>query len=297
MPLTIVSRCQRFDFRRIDDATIVKQLREIAEKEKIEAEKEALETIARCAMGGLRDAIGLLEQLNVNGNLTHAHVRDILGISNQEALEQLFDFLWHGEVKGALDHINKFYQDGNDLNQFNKDFLWFLRQKMVAAINGMESGTIRQILSMIEIFQKSYEQQKFAVIPQLPLEIAIVEACLGVVNDRNMSRPAPIAEAISVESATKITEKIVPERPHQAIKAVSGPMSLEQLRTQWPKILKHLGNAIASRTLSTGKLSSLEDNIVKISFQNKFNLDKFNEPANRLALEDALLLSFNCILK
>lgn len=296
VPLTIVSRCQRFDFRRIDDATIVRQLDEIAKNEKIDAEKEAMEAIARCAMGGLRDAIGLLEQLNVNGKLTHDHVRDILGISNQEALEQLFDFLWQGEVKTALDHINKLYQEGNDLNRFNKDFLWFLRQKMVAAINEKDHEVARQILSMIETFQKSYEQQKFAVIPQLPLEIAIVEACLGGAL-RERSRPLPKAEPIQVVSTAKITEKIVPERPHQAVKAMSDNLSLEQLRQQWPKILTHLDNAIASRTLRTGKLSALEGNIVKISFHNKFNLDKFNEPAHRLALESALFAVFQLHFK
>ncbi len=298
VPLTIVSRCQRFDFRRIDDTTIIKQLLEIAEKEKIDAEKEALEAIARCSMGGLRDAIGLLEQLNVNGKVTYAHVRDILGISNQEAMDQLFDFVWRGEVKKALDHINNIYQEGNDLNQFNKDFLWFLRQKMVAAINVGDSGTARRILVFIEIFQKSYEQQKFAVIPQLPLEIAIVEVCLGVMGAKNEISANHIEGIDAIKPMAKITEKSVPVRVHQPIHTPDvGVLSLDELQKEWPKVLKHLGNAIASRTLSTGKIQALMGNIVKISFQNKFNLDKFNEPLHRLALESALFAVFQLRFK
>ena len=146
-----------------------------------------------------------------------------------------------------------------------------------------------RILALIEIFQKSYEQQKFAVIPQLPLEIAFVEACLG------MSKPTePVA---AIKPVAKITEKSALARPHQTVKAIDDAMSLEQLRNHWPKILQHLNNAIASRTLSTGKLMALEGNIVKISFQNKFNLEKFNEPAHRLALESALFAVFQLRFK
>ena len=80
-------------------------------------------------------------------------------------------------------------------------------------------------------------------------------------------------------------------------KTAASPLTLDQLRRQWSGILKQLGNAIASRTLSTGNVLAVEGNTIKVSFKNKFNLDKFNEPLHRLALENALFTVFQMRFK
>ena len=126
-----MSRCQRFDFRRIEDDVLIARLKFIAGNEQIEAEEKALEAIAHQAQGGLRDAIGLLEQLSVSGKLHYENVVTILGISGFASLEKLYSLLLEKNVKAALDEIHKLYSEGHDLLQFNKSFLEYLRKKML----------------------------------------------------------------------------------------------------------------------------------------------------------------------
>ena len=177
IPETILSRCQRFDFKRIEDTVLVQRLAWIAEQEKIEAESAALEEIAHKAQGGLRDAIGLLEQLSVNGKLSFDHVRDVLGISGKVSLEKLYGFLQSQDGGKAVEEINALYNEGYDLTQFTKDFLELLRQKMLEQVREGNDLELKRVLAWIEHFQRAYEGAKFATIPQLPLEVAAVQSC------------------------------------------------------------------------------------------------------------------------
>lgn len=178
IPETILSRCQRFDFKRIDDETMVARLAYIAGEEKIQAEPQALEVIAEQAQGGLRDAIGLLEKLNVENKVTLAHVVNILGISGYASIEKLYDFLLRKDSQAGLEEIHSLYMDGFDLQQFNKNFLEFLRKKMLKSVKESKPGETAWTLKVINFFQQAYEQARFATITQLPLEIAMVQSCL-----------------------------------------------------------------------------------------------------------------------
>jgi len=180
IPETILSRCQRFDFKRIDTKTLVDRLGFIAGEEKIEAEADGLDAIARAAQGGLRDAIGLLEQLTVGGKLTFGHVREVLGISGKASLEKLYAFLEASDVQSGIGEITGLYDEGYDLTQFTKDFLELLRQKMLEFVKSGNNAEVGRVLGWIEHFQAAYDGAKYATIPQLPLEVAVVESCIQI---------------------------------------------------------------------------------------------------------------------
>ena len=318
IPETILSRCQRFDFKRIALDTMVARLGWIASEEKIEAEAEALDAIARVAAGGLRDAIGLLEQLTVESRLTFEHVREVLGITGKVSLEKLYGFLEASDVASAIAEIGSLYEEGYDLNQFTKDFLELLRQKMLAAVSAGDGGAaggaeLRRILALIGHFQQAYEGAKSAIIPQLPLEVAVVKCCVAVaVPSQNVAQTAPVAN-LNATTGRIVTPASVPkqnpvtrpaaepmnsiqDRSHQTLQKAAA-ISFEVLQVQWPLIVKAIKNVTAKRTLLAGKLAGFEGNEVRIAFGDQFHANKMKEFANRLAVEEGLFMVFQVQLK
>lgn len=330
IPETILSRCQRFDFKRIEHAVMVERLSFIAQQEKIEAEPKALEAISRVAQGGLRDAIGLLEQLTVSGKLTFDHVRDVLGISGKVSLDKLYGFLLESDVRKSIEEIGALYNEGYDLTQFTKDFLELLRQKMLEHVQQGDTGELGRILAWIGHFQEAYEGAKFATIPQLPLEVAVVQCCIpqaspladderqhGALEQRvptpgqsahkGMSPKsipsAPVAPrkitagaAGPVATGTTSGMNTIIDRSHQTLQKAAA-LSFEVLEAKWPLIVKAIKNVTAKRTLSAGKLSAFQGTEVHIAFGTQFHANKMKEFANRLAVEEGLFTVFQVQLK
>lgn len=116
VPVTVLSRCQRFDLRRVDAATLVKHLGGIAEKEKIGAEPEALALIVRAAEGSVRDALSLLDQAiaHAAGSVQAQDVRGMLGLADRARVIDLFESLLKGDVGAALKELREQYDIGAD---------------------------------------------------------------------------------------------------------------------------------------------------------------------------------------
>ncbi len=116
VPVTVLSRCQRFDLRRVEAATIVSHLAGICRKEAIEAEPEALATIARAAEGSVRDALSLLDQAiaHAAGPVRAADVQQMLGLADRTRVIDLFEALMRGDVAGALNELRDQYDSGAD---------------------------------------------------------------------------------------------------------------------------------------------------------------------------------------
>ena len=198
---TIVSRCQRFDFRKLTSREIIKKLTFICQKEKIRIEKQALKLIALHSEGSLRDAEGLLGQvfsLYGDREIHLADVKDILGLVEMETAAALCDFLLQRNPAGAINFINELFQKGADLGEFSKALINYLRQALVLKIMGkannpfvleltkeeldkLESQSKRftqeQLKKILNLFLEAQNKMRYSPIPQLPLELAIVESC------------------------------------------------------------------------------------------------------------------------
>jgi DNA polymerase-3 subunit gamma/tau len=116
VPVTVLSRCQRFDLRRVEAATLVKHLQDIAGKENIEVEPEALALIARAAEGSVRDALSLFDQAiaHAAGSVRAKDVRDMLGLADRGRVIDLFEYLLKGDVAAALKELRDQYDIGAD---------------------------------------------------------------------------------------------------------------------------------------------------------------------------------------
>ena len=203
---TIISRCQRFDFRKLTLAEIIKRLEIIAEKEKVKIEKPALELIALNAGGSIRDAESILGQILTFGNkdkeIKAEEIKNLLGLVGLNLVIQFSDLLIQKKIKEAVNFINEIGEKGTDLQEFAKSLVSYLRQILVFKITGPEpsnpiitgltgdemkklgeqaqSFKEEELQQLLNLFLEAGNKMKYSAIIQLPLELAIIEYC-GVV--------------------------------------------------------------------------------------------------------------------
>lgn len=307
IPETILSRCQRFDFRRIDDAVLVDRLKYIASEEGIEADEKALSMIAHHSEGGMRDSIGLLEQLTADNKLTYDHVCQILGVSGIASIEKLYEALIGGDAKAGMDVINDLHNDGFDLNYFTKRFLEYLRKKMVNAVAAGNGSEVNTVLAFIDNFQFAHESARFAVIAQLPLEMAVVKSCVAKGELKPVAvvqavkipvAPTPKTEAVKhqepkAESESIPVKKSAPENPATATeKAVDSSqepseLSLDEIKKKWTDFLEHIKSPIVKRSLHQTAPLKVHGSSLVLAFGNNFHKEKVMETDNRNDMEKA----------
>jgi len=197
---TIISRCQRFDFKRLQISEIIKKLEFIAKKENIKFEDSALSLIAFNSRGSFRDAESLLDQcISFSGktsSIKTEDIKEILGIVEVSQIAQFVDYLIQKNTKDSILYLNSMVDNGVDLQEFTKTLVFYLRQSMLLKINpeflnlqnsGLSEKEIekmrsqitnlnnKDIQNMLELFIETENKMKYASIPQLPLELAIVD--------------------------------------------------------------------------------------------------------------------------
>lgn len=201
---TIISRCQRFDFYKLTASQIQKKLEFIAKNEKINIEREALELISTNSNGAMRDAEGFLEQvityaqIQKKEKITKEDVKKILGLIDLTIISKFVDYLIKKEVAQAVEFLNQNLQKGLNPFEFAKSLLDYLRSALILKIDlTLENpfvskmtveakNELKEKLKMIEtnqlrrwlkIFLEAQNRMKYSPIPQLPLELAIIEIC------------------------------------------------------------------------------------------------------------------------
>lgn len=135
IPLTILSRCQRYDFKRISVQTIADRLKELLDKEGIEAEEKALLYIAKLADGALRDGLSLLEQcisFYFGEKLTYEKVLKVLGAVDTEVYADFVKILANDDVAGMISMLDDVIAAGKDLTRFCDELIWYLRNLLMA---------------------------------------------------------------------------------------------------------------------------------------------------------------------
>ena len=192
---TIISRCQRFDFRRITSEDIVKRLRSICLEGGVDSDEESLAAIARAAGGSLRDAENLLEQLVVSfGNrITKEEVHQLMGSGQEERALEFTSYLLMGNTSSALAAVNRAAWDGVDLRQLNRQVVNLLRGLLMLqygsrdtldmpkeTIKGLEDLAPRtstaKVVKALKIL--GGVNVKYDASSTLPMELAVVEVCI-----------------------------------------------------------------------------------------------------------------------
>ncbi len=198
VPETIISRCQRFDFHKLPLEKIIERLAIIAKAEGVKIEKLALEMIALNADGGMRDAESLLGQVMAmeDKEITADEVKSLLGATDVSSAIEMIDYLIAKDAKSAIYFINKILNDGYDLEQFAKSLTSYLRKVIILKVDAGLSDLVTKELTeehkkniliqaeklsfedlskMIRLFLQAQYEIKNSILPQLPLELVVIE--------------------------------------------------------------------------------------------------------------------------
>ena len=200
LPITILSRCQRYDFKRISVEHITERIHEVIDSEGIEAEDAAVRYIARSADGALRDALSLLDQavaFNFGKKLTLDLVLDTLGAVDTEVFSRLLREIICANVGAAIKILEEIIMDGRELVQFTSDFTWYIRNLLLVITSDDVSGVVDMSKENIEklkheaigvsmdgamryirILSELTNQLRYASNKRVLTELAIIKMCM-----------------------------------------------------------------------------------------------------------------------
>ncbi|MDD2758234.1 MAG: DNA polymerase III subunit gamma/tau [Patescibacteria group bacterium] len=321
LPATIISRCQRFNFKKIADDVVLHRLAGIAEAEGVKIDKEVLRRIIGKSDGCLRDAESLLGQI-MSLNLKKIREEDaelILPVSDFEQVFAYLEAVANGDANGAIATVAKVFKEGANLEQFALDVLEILRAVMIAETGEAPTGAdfsdtakkrIRKmaeqlpkqkIIRLMDALIKRRQEIKQSPVPQLPLELLAVEFS----DEAGASKPdevEPPQSGTTTGGETAPTKKPSPEAPIKIVQkttAVEEPsetteFTLEELRAKWQEIINDLSEQYPSLifVLKMAEIKGLKKNKLTISFPYSFHKQKVEDTKCRVAVEGSLEKSF-----
>lgn len=227
IPVTILSRCQRYDFHRISIDTIAARLTELLKAEGVEAEEKAVRYVAKAGDGSMRDALSLLDQciaFYLGQKLTYDKVLDVLGAVDTEVFSRLLRKVLAGDVTGSIHILEDLIVGGRELGQFVGDFTWYMRNLLLVKTSenpeeaiDVSSENLRllqeesqmtdveTLMRYIRIFSDLSNQIRFATQKRVLVEIALIKLC----------RPSMETNLDSVLDRIRVLEQKIEERPVQ----------------------------------------------------------------------------------
>lgn len=324
LPITILSRCQRYDFKRISIDTIADRLQDLTEAEGVQTEEKALRYIAKTADGSMRDALSLLDQciaFHLGRELTYDKVLDVLGAVDTEVFSRLLRFCLERDVLGCVRLLEEIVMQGRELTQFVTDFTWYLRNLMlVQASDNLEDVIdmstdnlkrlkeeaarvqMEQIVRYIRIFSELSGQIRYAAQKRILVEIALIKLCkpeMETSQDAVLDRLRQVEDKVEngvVVSAvaggtvrgaaeTSTAAKPRPELP----KAI--PDDIRMIVAKWPTIVGTAENPMRIY-MKSAKLSLGEGSRLMVALEDGIASDYFMGNTENQKQLEALLADF-----
>ena len=279
LPATILSRCQRYDFKRIGIDTICSRMQELMEAEGRSADEKALRYIARKADGSMRDALSLLDQaiaFQSEGELSYDKTLEVLGAVDTEVFSRLFRGIINRDTLGCVGIIDDMASQGKELTQFVTDFVWYLRnimliiaspdtasmidistENMVRLREDAGMSELDSVIRYIRVFSELISQIRYASQKRVHVEIAFIRCCeprMAIKDPESLTdRVAALekrieegnfvsfsGQAVKSEGETVIRSDVkMPEAP----KAL--PDDIRKLIENWPKVISDCSNDTA----------------------------------------------------
>ena len=259
IPATVLSRCQRHEFRRIKVSDMVANLREMAEKEEIQVPDNVLELIARQSTGSLRDAISLLDQLSSTGKtIDLALAQTVLGTATSQAVMEVINALLACDPRAGLDQIHLALDAGSDVREFARQIVKYLRRLLLIQMGDTDPGgetpeiealmqeqskriTTSDLIRLIRIFNQVATDTRSKWHPGLPLEIAFIEGCetIGATNPApETSTPIPTPTPKKNPPRVETPRAIVKEKePVQNSAPTNDDRLASKISQNWPQVL------------------------------------------------------------
>ncbi len=322
IPLTILSRCQRYDFRRIGVETIAERLQELLDREGIEAEDRALAYIARQADGALRDGLSLLEQcisFYFGQKLTYENVLKVLGAVDNTVYHELMGTLVRNKVEGAVELIARVVEQGKDLTQFVNEFVWYLRNLLIVKTTE-ETGRlvdmsaenigelqryaqeieVEMIFRYIRVLSALAGEMRYGSNKRVMLEVALIRLCrpqmerdydslvnrLHILEQRNEELlEAASSGKLAVAAPDCAGGSAVPE-PRKEIRPEAVPEDVKAVVANWKQLLGRV-SPVARKMLEEVRLSVSDSGLLILAFPQSTTAEYFRREDNQAEVVEA----------
>lgn len=333
IPLTIRSRCQKFEFRPISTLIIAKKIEEISKLEGINIDSEAIFAIARASDGSLRDAESILDQLSsfTKDKISLGDVTSVLGITEDDLFMPLVDKIIQNDTPAALEILDNFLSRGRDVAGFISQLVWYFRNLMIAksiktgldkfldiqpqmyqdVVRQAEKISLSDILNSINILIAAQEMLKRVDSQRIPLEIAIIKLSrkkeapiiaqkmpdnrIALASPANKHVSEPAAKIVYTESGKNSVNAPVHVEPLRKV------VNLEEIVKVWETIVQDISQSKMSLAtyLNEGSLLKIENNILSIAFPARFKFHKeaLEKKENSEIIEKKLSECFNTRVK
>ena len=234
IPITILSRCQHYDFKRISIETITDRMRDLMQEEQVEVEEKALRYVAKAADGSMRDALSLLDQciaFYLGQKLTYDNVLEVLGAVDTDVFSRLLRSVIRRDVPKVLDIVDDLVMQGRELTQLATDFTWYLRNLLLVKTSDNiedvldvstenmqqlqeEAGMVEadMLLRYIRIFSELSGQLKYAAQKRVLLEVALIKLCTPAMetsSDSILDRIRVLEEKLEQGAISGVQERVV----------------------------------------------------------------------------------------
>ncbi len=324
IPATVVSRCQRHEFRRLSVEEMVAQLSAMAAAEGLQADRESLEAVARQATGSLRDAISLLDQLGSLGEaITLARTLEILGSAGNEAVQQLAACIAKGDTAEGLQIIHRATDAGADARQFARQTVDYLRGVMMAATGNADlveaapetRARMKELAALlapaallhaIRAFSYAAGDLRSGWRPQLPLELALIDSILepsvappeapgklastGAAGSGSIPKPAAARPATPAPPPAAPPVKTSASTAEQQPPSPAHGLTLARIQESWERVLATIrARDSRSHTLFAGTLpDALDGDLLSVVVPSDLVRQKCSRPETLLVLQGVL---------
>lgn len=324
IPITILSRCQRYDFKRITIDTIADRLRELMHAEEIQVEERAFRYIAKTADGSMRDALSLLDQciaFHFGEELTYDKTLEVLGAVDTEVFGRLFELVMASDVTGCVELLEEIVIQGRELSQFVMDFTWYLRNLLLVKSSEdiedvidvssenlarlkeeAEMSDMDTIIRYIRIFSELSGKIRYASQKRILIEVALIKLCrpsMETDKESLLDRVRDLEEKVEKGIATAPPEgsragnirydssRQQTEKPKVELpKAI--PEDVKQVVERWSSIVINMGQPMKTY-LKSARLSLGGDNRLMIVVEEGIASDYLlKNPEHKEALQQMI---------
>lgn len=308
IPITILSRCQRYDFKRINVETIAARMRELCDIENMAAQDKALKYIAKAADGSMRDALSLLDQCSafyMDKELTYENVLEVLGAVDMEVFSRMLNSVMAGDTLSCIHQLDEIVMIGRDLSQFVSDFVWYLRNLMLISTSEnaeeivdasaerleamkkeAEMISIDTLMRYIRIFSELISQLKYASQKRVLIEVALIKLTRPAMEksyDSIIQRLDELERKIeSGEININVPDKNLVKQEKSDVQPVRQnpkrqpaiPEEVKEAAANWGRLMGRMSSADRAY-LHDCKVSAGNDNKLYLVFQNEINYTRF----------------------
>ena len=321
LPPTILSRCQRFDFRNIATVDIMSALAAIVEQEGVEADEGAVAAIARAARGALRDAQSILEQVIAysDGRLTLETVNEVLGATGDELVTEIADTALRRDVAAAFEAVERLVKDGKDIGQLLVDLTMYFRNLLLLSLGGspeelLEATELQRekltvhareakparVMDAIDVLTAAQNELRQSSQHRIALELALARICRhedeptrrqqDVPAAPTGAEPAPMERAAQEPSKPEAPVRPTATRAEPAIAVGAGELDLATITGNWEAAQQGLSASIRA-CLRDAQPIAFEDGVLTLHFSMQFHHEQISSHYD-VAVEQALSEAF-----